>query len=92
MLCEYLAWWRGRQTGGASGGSPDQPAAAEGGFVGHDARASSGALAGSAGEGQHAAAGVAADCQPLLYLKDWHFAAEHPEYQVPPPACTLHVT
>jgi hypothetical protein len=95
-LSEYLAWWRqrpvdkGRSHSGASTLQPplDRAVAANDSIVSPSARGSSGApeLTGVTRDGGHDG-----DLQqaPLLYLKDWHFASEHPHYQVnDPAACT----
>jgi hypothetical protein len=87
-LSEYLAWWRQRPAddcgSNSSAGTPKSlwahvAAAAEADSsssgCGHsDGLSISGVTGGSSRGGQQAA--------PLLYLKDWHFASEHPQYQV----------
>lgn len=77
-LSQYCAWWRQRDASGArssSGGGESGPA-------------DEGAVSSGGAEGlQHAAPSAGAEAtasggpEPLLYLKDWHFASEHPHYK-----------
>jgi hypothetical protein len=86
-LSEYLIWWRQRPAGddGSNSGSgvlkpPQGHATAAGGADGSSngcdhsgGLGASSVTDGSCSGGQQVA--------PLLYLKDWHFASEHPHYQ-----------
>lgn len=79
-LSEYIAWWRGRQGGGCD----RKPAAADtADAVGGAAMASAESSGRDAkGSGEYAGSCGSPIAEPLLYLKDWHFASEHPHYQV----------
>ena len=74
-LSEYLATWRSSSAVSAEDSTPGvrslacaQPACSQPGTGGTDSGGDTGART--------------ADTGALLYLKDWHFAAEHPDYQV----------
>ena len=79
-LSEYLAWWRQRpadDTGSHSGAGTLKPLQGHATTASKADSSSSGCVSsvagGSCNGGQQTA--------PLLYLKDWHFASEHPHYQ-----------
>ena len=86
-LSEYLTWWRRRPAGDGSSGSgstlkhPQNHAAAASGAdasgctEGGNIVPAPSSMAGGSSNGSQ-------QSQPLLYLKDWHFASEHPHYQV----------
>lgn len=86
-LSEYLSWWRRRADHDVAAEKVDgscqklhsgsEVAAATG------SSSNPGARCGQAAHGT--ASGGSAEAEPLLYLKDWHFASEHLLYQVPEP-------
>lgn len=63
-LSEYIAWWRARRDAGC----------------GQDAAEAAGDRACAGGVGGSGNDDVAVAAEPLLYLKDWHFASEHLDY------------
>lgn len=79
-LSEYIAWWRGRRGGGCD---RKRAAADTADAVGGAAMASAESSGRDAkGSGEYAGSCGSPVAEPLLYLKDWHFASEHPHYQV----------
>jgi hypothetical protein len=87
-LSEYLAWWRQRPAGDGNSndgaGTLKPPCSHETSAC--EADSSSSGCDASGGRGVSGATGASCSggqqAAPLLYLKDWHFASEHPHYQV----------
>ena len=91
-LPNYLAWWRSREAFPASSASNTTSAVAGSkqqepwSLCPGDEKAVSPAGGGDLGieNGGHASSSAA-----LLYLKNWHFRSDHPEYQVPESSASL---
>lgn len=87
-LSGYLAWWRQQPANdGGCNSSGDAPKPLPGHVMAaSEADSSSSGCDHSDGSGGRSVIGGSCDggqqAVPLLYLKDWHFASEHPHYQV----------